>query len=276
MKQQSLLAKIVRTIKDKGLAHTAIKIIRHPIIRHPFSFASSVIAKRKLRRVIGVSSSVEERFTNIFAAKYWGDEESVSGPGSRLAATENLRRMLPELIDKFSIKSIFDAPCGDFYWMRFVLSKVDVKYIGGDIVKELIEKNLDHQSSKVTFIHFDIITNQFPQADLWICRDCLLHLSFDDTFQALQRFIESDIPYLLATTYKNVDGFENRDIDTGDGRKIDLFAKPYCFDENVLFRIDDYIEPWAPREMCLWSREQILHSIGVRSSHNAERKNIVG
>src|ERR1017187_10086947 len=139
MEQHSLLAKVVRSIKDKGLSETAVKIIRHS-----FNLISSAITKWKLRRVIGCSTSVEDRFTRIFTAKYWGDEESVSGPGSRLETTENIRRLLPDLIDKFSIKSIFDAPCGGFYWMKFILHKVDVKYIGGDIVKKLVEKNLSH------------------------------------------------------------------------------------------------------------------------------------
>jgi hypothetical protein len=50
----------------------------------------------------------------------------------------------------------------------------------------------------------------------------------------------------------------NLDIATGDFHLIDLFSAPYNFDANVLFRIDDTIPNEKPREMCLWSREQIM------------------
>jgi hypothetical protein len=48
-------------------------------------------------------------------------------------------RDMPPLIEKFSIKSMFDAPCGDFNWMKLVLDKVKVDYVGADIVKPLID-----------------------------------------------------------------------------------------------------------------------------------------
>ena len=95
-----------------------------------------------------------------------------------------------------------------------------------------------------------------------ICRDCLFHLSFNDTKLFLQNFIESKILYLLTTTYINNGEFSNQNIKTGDFRLIDLFSAPYHFEENVLYRIEDSIPNETPREMCLWSREQIISAIG--------------
>ena len=40
-----------------------------------------------------------------------------------------------------------------------------------------------------------------------------------------------------------------------------LFAAPFGFDRAPLFRIDDGVDGFPPREMCLWSREQILSAI---------------
>jgi hypothetical protein len=106
----------------------------------------------------------------------------------------------------------------------------------------------------------DIVTDTFPPADLWLCRDCLFHLSINDIRQALGHFIEANIPYLLTTTHKNAQhgGFQNSDIISGDYRLIDLFAPPFNFPTDVKYRIDDWFEddPW--REMCLWTRQQVM------------------
>ena len=42
---------------------------------------------------------------------------------------------------------------------------------------------------------------------------------------------------------------------------IDLLSAPYHFEENVLYRIEDTIPNETPREMCLWSREQIISAM---------------
>lgn len=59
--------------------------------------------------------------------------------------------------------------------------------------------------------------------------------------------------YLLTTTYIVDKAFSNQDIMTGSFRSIDLFNKPFGFDEDyVLDRVDDYILGHTlPREMIL-------------------------
>jgi hypothetical protein len=78
----------------------------------------------------------------------------------------------------------------------------------------------------------------------------------------LQNFINSKIPYLLTTTHINDGKIRNKDIATGDFRLIDLFAAPYHFPMDVLFRIEDWKMPDPKREMCLWTREQIIYALG--------------
>jgi NH3-dependent NAD+ synthetase len=46
-----------------------------------------------------------------------------------------------------------------------------------------------------------------------------------------------------------------------DFREIDLFSTPYSFDPEPIERIDDWMYPEPEREMCLWSRDQIIASI---------------
>ena len=174
--------------------------------------------------------------------------------------TENLRKELPVLIKKFSIKKIFDGACGDFNWMQHFLKTVDIEYIGGDIAEQLIHSNnIKYKNDKISFIHIDLVNHHYPTADLMICRDCLFHLSYKDTRFLLDRFIESNSKYLLATTHKNKNNsFVNKDIVSGDYRMTDLFSPPYNFNPSPLSRIDDWMAPEPEREMCLWSRDQII------------------
>ena len=92
------------------------------------------------RRASGVSE-LKSVFETIAAQNKWGDKESVSGAGSTLAYTYNLRHELADFVRAFEIGTIFDAPCGDFNWMRAVDFPPDLKYIGGEIVPALVEAN---------------------------------------------------------------------------------------------------------------------------------------
>jgi hypothetical protein len=211
------------------------------------------------RRQVFALSGIEDRFTRIYELNYWDNAESRSGSGSTLDYTRNLRRHLPIIFDQFSIHSVIDAPCGDFNWMRHVVQDDRVDYTGIDIVQPLIGANTrQFGSDRVRFLHRDLTRESLPAADLMICRDCLFHLSFDDTKLVLQNFLNAEIPYLLTTTHVNTDGrIRNRDIRTGDYRLMDLFSAPYNFPAAVLYELDDWQPPEPPRKMCMWHRDQI-------------------
>jgi hypothetical protein len=68
------------------------------------------------------------------------DDESVSGHGSTIDATEGIRRELPKLFAKFHVKSLLDIPCGDCNWIKgWIWPSFDL-YLGADIVDELVER----------------------------------------------------------------------------------------------------------------------------------------
>lgn len=234
---------------------------------HGFKSGLSKLANYVFRRLsycykslrLALASDHREVFNEIYKLNWWGNNESISGVGSTLEYTRNLRIQLPVLFDKFKIESVFDAPCGDFNWMKHVISRSDgIKYIGGDIVQELVRINsLKYKSKNISFINFDIVNDTFPKVDLWICRDCFFHLPSDMILKSLLLFLESNSSYMLSTTHKNYDFFRNKDIKPGGFRFIDLFTEPYFFPANVLYRFDDWLSPEPEREMCMWSREQI-------------------
>jgi hypothetical protein len=197
------------------------------------------------------------RFSAIRDGSLWGSAETVSGPGSEKAYVQTMLPALVALFERYKIGSIVDAPCGDLHWMTDVLGRWPLRYYGFDIVPELISANARLESDMVTLRASDIRTLSFPKADLWLCRDCWFHLSFEDIRASLCAFLQSDVPYALLTSHLTEDGFLNTDIQSGDFRLIDLFEAPFHFPRAYVDAIDDWIAPWPPRRLYLWRREQL-------------------
>jgi hypothetical protein len=135
-------------------------------------------------------------FRDVYQGGLWGSNESASGNGSEMEMTTAIRASLPALFHDYEIKSLLDAPCGDFNWMKTVALPT---YIGMDIVPELIASNLN-QYPGIDFRVGDIILDTLPTVDMVLCRDGLNHLSFDDVMKAIQNFRRS-AKYLALTTY---------------------------------------------------------------------------
>ena len=204
----------------------------------------------------------ESVFTSIWRNNYWGNAESLSGPGSTLVQTEGLRKKIPEILREYEVKTIFDAPCGDLNWMSSLLEDASFKYIGGDIVKDIVDKNdLNFGKDNIDFIQFDITADPFPEADLWLCRAVLYHLSNSDIVLSLERFLESNVKYILTSNCITDDEHVNKDIVTGDYRALNLMLAPFNFPTEVLWEVDDYVYPHPPIKICLWSRDQIVDAM---------------
>lgn len=215
---------------------------------------------KRLKR-LDTESVFSEIFRNGEWGK-WGRDESVSGPGSSLESTKNIRMHLPKIFKLFKIRSIIDAPCGDFNWMRAVPLDTNVLYTGIDIVPALVRNNKEkYGTEQYSFICSNIIKDGIPPGDLLICRDCLFHFSYSDIISALSNFCNADIKYILTSTHLNNSSFENRDIVTGGFRLIDLFSTPFCLPSDVMYRVEDYVSPFPPREMCLWTTDQVKSAL---------------
>jgi hypothetical protein len=205
---------------------------------------------------------MKDVFEGIYVVNGWHDPESRSGVGSTLYYTLNIRQEIVAFVKKMEVKTFFDAPCGDFNWMRAVEFPSELKYIGGDISPSAIKDNQEKfTSDKVSFVEFDITQDVFPSADVWFCRDCLFHLSYKHIFKALSMFAASDIPYLFTTTHINDVGFKNFDIESGGFRPLDLYSPPFDLTRSIAFWAADAVYPHPRREMCVWTREQVREAL---------------
>ena len=213
----------------------------------------------------GKYRDADEVFRHHYEANGWACEESVSGDGSTVEYTENLRAKLPGLIEDLDVSTFLDAPCGDLNWVRLVEWDRELQYIGGDIVGPLIERNqAQFGDEHRRFVKLDVTADPLPAADLWMCRDCLFHLSERDVFKALGNFARSDVPYLLTSTHQNCTA--NEDIPTGSFRELNLELAPYSLGPPVR-AIDDWIEGYPVRQLGLWERDTVRAALDGNAAY---------
>ncbi len=172
---------------------------------------------------------LEERFSNIYDKKVWGaNQESLSGSGSTLEVTKNVREWLPGVLKELNSNCLIDLGCGDFNWMKEI--ELPCNYLGLDIVQSVIDSNnSSYQTEKIKFLHFNALVDKLPQGDVVLCRDVLFHLSFEDGKKLIDNVKKSDAKYFITTSHEGVD--ENTDIYSGNFRKISLVIPPYNFPE---------------------------------------------
>lgn len=213
---------------------------------------------KKVKKTISYKfKSSKSIFSEIYHNNSWNAQNSVSGPGSELPVTSVIIEEIPFIIKETNAKILLDAPCGDFHWMKETKLDLD-KYIGVDIVPEIIANNQQKYSNETrTFINLDIIKDRLPQADMILCRDCLVHLSFKNVFTTIKNFKESNSKYLLTTTFPELR--ENRNIDTGLWRPINLQIKPFSFPNPIKLINEKFSEngKYTDKSLGLWKLEDI-------------------
>ena len=134
---------------------------------------------------------------NLFQGK-----QSKSGPGSDIDQTATIKNELVKLCNNLDVELLLDIPCGDCMWVQDIWNELDIQYIGADIVPDLIANNIKkYPQGTNTFILLDAVVDILPDVDLMLCRDCLVHLTTESSLKVLKNFANSNIPYLLTTTF---------------------------------------------------------------------------
>jgi hypothetical protein len=210
------------------------------------------------QRVKPPTPLAENIFSAIYENNYWNDTESISGPGSALKHTRVLIEKLPAFLQQYHINSMLDAPCGDFNWMQDV-DKLGVRYIGGDIVQELIDiNNQRFGTDQISFQKINIISDPLPDVDLMLVRDCLIHFNDESIQLFVKNLMASNIRYLLTTNFPLTK--HNYDITMGNFRFINLKRKPYHFPPEMDILWEDSTECYGQcpdKSLFLWRVEDI-------------------
>lgn len=202
------------------------------------------------------------RFERIERTNLWGAASSVSGLGSEDLATAAIRDALPPLLQRLGARSLLDAPCGDAGWISRM--KLDLDYAGVDIVPSLIQANNQRVARGELigrFLVADITRDALPHADVILCRDCLVHLSFDNIARAAANFRASGARFLLATTFPEWDA--NRDCEDGDWRALNMTKPPFGWPaprELIDERCEEGGGGWRDKSLGLWRLDELPDS----------------
>jgi hypothetical protein len=232
---------------EKAIQRIAPPLV--PIYRffHPIYYKCyyAMVVRPKWRRM-GM-----DVFTMHFReGRYWCSDESRSGEGSTLKQTEVIRAEFPRLVATYQLQSVLDIPCGDFNWMRTV--DLNIPYTGADIVDDIVRANQQkYACGNRSFVKLNLTRDELPKVDLLLCRDCLFHFSYKDIFLALDRIKRSGSTYLLTTTNTGVS--QNRDIVTGEFRRLNLQIPPFSFPKPLLLINENCPNPKIPdKHVGLW------------------------
>ena len=193
------------------------------------------------------------RFSQIYETNMWSDARSRSGPGSSLDATAHLRDALSRLIATLDTRVLLDVPCGDFAWMAATPLE-NVSYIGADIVTALVAENQRRFGDvRRRFVQLDLTRDPLPAADVVLCRDCLVHLSYANVWAAIANIRRSGARYLVTTSFPQ--RADNYDIVDGNWRPLDLQAPPFGFPEPMASILEDCREEdgaYADKSLLVW------------------------
>ena len=215
---------------------------------------------RFLQKIYFRDKFMQVIFAEIWKKNTWTGKESASGPGSSLAQTKEIRRKLPIIFKKFNIKTLLDIPCGDFYWMNNTNLDALEKYIGADILSDLIKVNKKkYSTTKKIFKSLNLTRDKLPKVDLILVRDCLVHFSYDDILKSLKNIKSSSSKYILTTTFPKT--IVNEDIITGYWRPLNLQKPPFSFPKPILLLNEKCTEEegkYNDKSLGLWRIEDIV------------------
>ncbi|MEY3880548.1 MAG: hypothetical protein RIQ94_1344 [Pseudomonadota bacterium] len=215
-----------------------------------------------LGNILSVKQTVnlKDKFLDIYLNNTFRGNESRSGGGSDLVQTAIIRVELPKLIKELDIKSFMDAPCGDWFWMKETALGVE-EYIGIDIVEKLVENNNQQFGSPShKFFCLNIADDELPKADLIFCRDCLVHLNYDDIYKVIANFKRSQSRYLLTTTF--IDRKRNVNLIGKDiWRTLNLQLAPFNFPPPLMLINENCTEVngrYADKCLALWQLDDLV------------------
>lgn len=179
-------------------------------------------------------------FQSIYRDNGFGATESRSGAGSTRFQTRIIRRELPVLLQQLGARSLLDIPCGDFHWMS-ELALTGIDYTGADVVQDMVDANQRrYGSAGRAFVRLDLVVGPLPPCDVVFCRDCLVHLPFEDALSAIATLCDSPCEWLLTTTFTRSD--PNRELDDDGWRPLNLTLPPFNFPPPERFIVEKCTE----------------------------------
>ena len=201
-------------------------------------------------------------FTDIYKKNQWGGRESRSGRGSDSDYTVLVKEGVKDIVRNYGIKSIYDAGCGDFNWMKDIMGGLPgVGYLGVDVVEEAVRHNQKKYKLHNCAFRVGSILEKVIKVDLVICRDVLVHLMFKDVSKFLEMFRKSKAKYLLMTSFTGNRINKERFDGICEWCPINFQKEPFNLPEPLViirekFQWDEG-NPYKDKSLLLWRRKDI-------------------
>lgn len=215
------------------------------VIRDRFSFQKSL--------------DPQKTFSEIYEKRKWGsspdDDYGSSGQGSH---KDHIVNPYIEVIDRLSRTEGFegmkfvDLGCGDFNVGKSI-HRLSKKYIGVDVVEDLINRNRSkHSKENLEFICLDIVNDPLPEGDVCFLRQVLQHLSNEQIKTILQKlksykwvFITEHYPSSDLLVTPNLDKRTGSGIRLQMGSGVYLTEAPFLLDPNLIKEVLEVKDGWG-------------------------------
>jgi len=213
--------------------------------------------------------STQEIFEEIYAEGKWGglslDEGSGSGSDDRVTQSY-IDLVNAYLQDHPEIHRIVDIGCGDFRVARNFELGEGQTYIGTDIVAPLVKLNQErYGNNRISFVQLDAVTDVIPEADLYLVRQVLQHLSNDDALCVVEKVRVGR--YALITEHHSApDRLIARNLDKPTGPDVRCYDGSGIYLDHEPFKVPDVeIVLRARPSHGLVSEDEILTTYLVRN-----------
>jgi SAM-dependent methyltransferase len=194
------------------------------------------------------AKSRREVFTDVYTNNVWGGArgEYCSGGGSSEGHGESYSVAVRRFIEARKVSIVVDLGCGDFQVGKR-LQIAGVRYIGVDIVEELIKRNNDlFGTEHTTFLCRDVVVDELPDGDLCLVRQVLQHLSNGEIIAVLAKLakyqyalVTEHYPSPLVEAIPNLDKPHGGDTRILDNSAVYLDKQPFALTEVSEFLVVD-------------------------------------
>jgi hypothetical protein len=162
---------------------------------------------------------VADAFSEIYRTKLWGGPEGqdfFSGGGSGLLFSKPYVDRVVGFIADHQIRTFVDLGCGDFQVGRQVCAASGVRYVGVDVVPDLIAYNQSHFGGPlIEFRRANLIEDELPDGEFCVIRQVLQHLSNAQIHRVLEKCKKYRYVWVTEGVYVGPGSRPNLDIPHG-------------------------------------------------------------
>lgn len=175
-------------------------------------------------------------FNFIYLTNFWTQK---SGPGSDPKNAQQWIETVNSFLSREDITTVLDIGCGDFRIGKAL--NLDGKvYTGVDVSSVIIEEVVQYSASNIKFVCDDVETMDFPETDLILIKDVLMHLPYKSINAIMDKTMKKAKYALICNDFKEEEA--NIDISAGQWRNLDLLKNPFNYELKTvcIFRSENH------------------------------------